>query len=100
MRLNEQQVAEIRASQGCYRASDVARAYEVHPSTVTRIWAGSIHEDIQAHPEPPNIVTKPKPRDLEEDINILLQRGMSHQEVADHLGISKGAVSAYRGFWS
>ena len=97
MRLDEDKVALIRASQGIYKASDLAREYDVHRSTVVRIWAGGIRADVRPAPEPPNINTKPRPRDLAEDINILIRRGLSHEEVAKALGISKGAVSAYRG---
>lgn len=97
MRLDADKVALIRAANGVYRASDVARAYDVHRSTVVRIWAGVIHEDVRPAPEAPDIITKTRPRDVAEDIQILLDRGLSHQEVADALGISKGAVSAYKG---
>lgn len=97
MRLTEDAVSLIRASEGTYRASDVARAYDVHRSTVTRIWAGVIHSDVMPAPEPPSITTKPRPRDLAEDIRILTGRGMSIKEVANTLGISVGAVAQYRG---
>lgn len=97
MRLTTDAVAEIRASEGVYRAADVARAYEVHRSTVVRIWAGSIHEGIEPHNEAPNIVTKNRPVDLEEDIRLLTNRGMTPDEVAKTLGISVRSVYQRRG---
>jgi DNA invertase Pin-like site-specific DNA recombinase len=92
-------VALIRASEGLYRSTEVAKAYAVHRSTVTRIWAGCIHKDIDPAPEPPNIITKARPRDVADDIRMLLDRGMTHQEVAEALGISKGVVSVYKGLF-
>lgn len=95
--LTTEAVAEIRAAEGTYRASDVARAYEVAPSTITRIWAGERRKGIAQAEEPPNIITQPRPRDLVEDIALLLERGMNVQEVAETLGISVRSVWAYRG---
>lgn len=97
MTLQAEQVAEIRASEGCYRAADVARAYDIHRSTVTRIWAGIVHEEIPAAYEPPNIQTKVRPRDVAEDIHTLLNRGMNPEQVAKTLGISKASVYRARG---
>jgi DNA invertase Pin-like site-specific DNA recombinase len=97
MRLTADAVAEIRASEGVYRAADVARAYEVHRSTVVRIWAGSIHEGIECAPEPPNIITTPRPVDLEEDIRLLTNRGYTPEKVASTLGISVRSVYMHRG---
>ena len=58
MRLTTEQVAEIRAAEGVYRAGDVARAYEVATSTVTRIWDYQSHLDVRPADEPPNIPTR------------------------------------------
>lgn len=97
MRLTTDKVALIRASQGVYQAQDVAQAYNVHPSTVKRIWAGRTHRGIKEAPEPPNINTKPRPRELVEEINFYLHRGLSPMEVSEALGISLSAVYMYRG---
>lgn len=86
----------IAACKGVYRQADVARAYDVHPSTVGRIWASGGGGDI----EPPNITTRPRPSELQEDINLLLNRGMSVEAVANTLGISVRAVYQYRGVWT
>lgn len=97
MNLLPQQVAEIRAAEGVYRASDVARAYEVHPSTVTRIWAGTVRADIRPAPEPPNISTRTRPSDYSEDIRLMAGRGMTMKEIASSLGISVRSAYLYRG---
>lgn len=97
MRLTNDKVALIRASQGVYQAQDVAQAYNVHPSTVNRIWRGMTHKGIKQAPEPPNISTKPRPRELVEEINYYLYRGLSPMEVAEELGISVSSVYMYRG---
>ena len=86
---------QIAACQGIYRAADVARAYDVHRSTVTRIWARA----AVVNQEPPNIQTRPRPSELQEDIRLLLNRGMTVKEVADALGISERSVYQYRGVW-
>lgn len=90
-------VAIIKASQGYYRAADVARATGVHRSTIARIWAGAWHRDVEAAREVPNISHKVRPVDYQEDIRILLSRGMTEKEVAVHLGISVSSVNMYRG---
>ena len=97
MRLTADAVEKIKASEGLYRASDVARAYEVHRSTVCRIWNGEIHTDVRPAPEPPNITTRARPSELIEDIRLLLNRGWKVQEVADYYGIDRSSVYAARG---
>ena len=97
MRLTTDTVQYIKASEGVYRASDVARAFEVHRSTVCRIWSGTIHSDVRPAPEPPNINTRPRPSELIEDIRMLLERGWKVQEVADYYGIDRSSVYACRG---
>lgn len=96
-KLTTRAVEEIKASQGMYRASDVARSYQVHRSTVARIWTGTVHQDVDAANEAPNVISKNRPCELAEDINLLLNRGMSVEEVADKLNISRTSVYAYRG---
>ena len=85
-------VAAIKAAQGVYRAADVARAYGVHPSTVTRIWDGQSHADIRPAPDFPDIPVQYRPRDLADDIHIMLERGMSVNEVAQLLNIHRSSV--------
>ena len=96
MRLTEAQAAEIKASEAVYRASDLARHYGVNRSTVARIWAGSIWQEVQPS-DIPNIKTKTRAVDLAEDINLLIARGMKVDEVAQHLGLSRSTIYAYRG---
>ena len=92
MRLTTDTVQFIKAAEGVYRASDVARAYNVHRTTVTRIWEGSIHKHVRPAQEAPDIETKPRPSELVDDIRLLLARGMSATEVAAQLNISKSSV--------
>lgn len=94
MRLDEAAVAEIRAAQELYRPIDVARHYGVHPSTVKRIWDNELHAGINAAPEPPNVVTRPRPSELAEDIRLLLGRGMAPAAVAEEMKISVASVYA------
>lgn len=96
-RLTNEAVAEIKACQGVYRASDTARTYEVARSTVTRIWAGTRQAQINAAPEVPNVVSRNRPSELQDDIRLLLDRGLSTEEVASELGVSERSVYAYRG---
>lgn len=98
--LNEEQVAEIRASENVYRAADVARHYDIHRSTVTRIWGGDIWQGVSPAPEPPNIETRARAKEMAEDIRIMLRRGHSYKEVALHFGIHISTVYAARGVWS
>lgn len=97
MRLTTEAVAEIKAAQGVYRASDVARTYEVARSTVTRIWAGTRQAGIYPASEAPNVITRTRPSELQEDIRILLNRGMSPEAVAEELNISVRSVYAFKG---
>lgn len=100
MRLTPEQAAEVRASKGLYRAADVARHYGVHRSTVKRIWDGELHKDAGVASEPPNVITRPRPSDLYEDILILVRRGLTYEEVANTLGVSKSSVWAIaEGVW-
>lgn len=96
-KLTTRAVQEIKASQGMYKASDVARAYECHRSTVTRIWDGAVHTNVTPAQEPPNVTSKNRPADLADDINLLLNRGLSPEAVATQLGIGRASVYAYRG---
>lgn len=96
MRLTESAVSEIRACQGVYRQSDVARAYGVHRSNVSRIWRGQQHSKVMPAPEPPNIEAGKTPEIVKDDVMILANRGMRPNEIADELGIS--LVTVYRCF--
>src|SRR5690242_21260296 len=97
MRLTTETVEFIKASQGLYRASDVARHYGVHRSTVTRIWDGAVHSSVSPAVEPPNVISRPRPSELAEDIRLLLGRGMTPVEVAEALGVSVASVYVQRG---
>lgn len=90
MTLND--VAEIKACRNVYRAADVARHYGINPSTVTKIWEGQRRAGIKPAAEPPNINTKPRMKDLAEDIVILLKRGHTAKEVANTVGLSERSV--------
>lgn len=99
MRLEPQQVAEIRAAQDIYRAGDVARAYEVATSTVTRIWAGDLHRDIAPSNEPPNITTRKVIADYVDDVAVLRARGLSFDEIAKEIGMARSTVYTLRGLF-
>jgi DNA invertase Pin-like site-specific DNA recombinase len=96
-RLTTDKVELVKASYGVYAAADVARAFQVHRSTVTRIWNGEYHQDVPPAEDAPNIVTRNRPGSMREDVLILLDRGMTVQEVADELNISRSSVYALRG---
>lgn len=91
--LTSEQKAEIRACRGVYRPVDVAKHYDVHPSTVIRTWrAGGVTAE-----EPPNINTRFRVVDNIEDIRLLLDRGISIPEVAKQLGVSEQSIYQVRG---
>lgn len=97
MQLTTTTVANIKASEGVYRASDVGRHYGVHRSTVCRIWQGQIHRDVSPAPDFPDIHTRLRGEDLTEEIRTLLARGMKPSEIAEHLGIAERTVWYHRG---
>jgi hypothetical protein len=90
-------VANIKACNGIYRASDTARHFGVHRSTVKRIWDGQVHRQVSPAPDFPDIAALRRPVDLIEDINLLLDRGLCPYEVALALGISERSVWVYKG---
>lgn len=96
-KLTTDAVAEIKAAQGVYRASDVARAYDCHRSTIKRIWDGAIHVDLSPAADFPDIVAKHRPSDKADDLNILIGRGMSINEAADALGMARSTAYEIRG---
>lgn len=96
-RLTREAVADIKAAQGTYKAADVARSYQCHRSTVVRIWTGAVHREVIPNQEPPNVTSRNRPSELKDDIQILLDRGMSPEEVAQALNISVSSVYVYRG---
>lgn len=100
MRLTDADVAEIRAAENVYRPADVARHYDVHRSTVTRIWAGDLRETVPPAKEPPNIETRARSKELADDIRLLLNRGMSYKEVALHFDVAVSTVYAAKGVWA
>jgi DNA invertase Pin-like site-specific DNA recombinase len=91
-------VAEIRAAKDVYRPVDVARHYDINPSTVYRIWREEVHAGV-APGDVPTIKGKPRVQDLLEDIEILLRRGLKPVEIAERLEISKSTVYQYRGIF-
>lgn len=91
-------MAEIRAAKNVYRPVDVARHYEISPSTVYRIWNNEVHRDVRPG-QVPDIKGKPRVQDLMEDIEILLRRGLKPVEVAERLNIGKSTVYQYRGIF-
>jgi DNA invertase Pin-like site-specific DNA recombinase len=97
MKLTREAVQEIKAAQGMYRAADVARAYDVHRSTVNRIWSGAVHQEVNAASEPPNVISRVRPKEVADDIRLLLDRGKSPEEVAEELGVCRASVYMYRG---
>lgn len=90
-------VSQIKAAQGIYRGSDVARAYGVHRSTITRIWAGSRHAGVSPANDFPDIQARPQTTDLAEDMRILLERGMNQEEVCKALDISRATYYHLKG---
>lgn len=97
--LTNDAVADIKAAQGIYRAADVARAYNVHRSTIKRIWDGQVHRNVCASGDFPDIVARPKREDLAEDLYTLLQRGRSVEEAARELNISRTAAYQIKGIF-
>lgn len=100
MRLTNEQAAEIRACKNVYRASDVARHYECHRSTIKRVWDGQHHADVAPALEPPNLMSRSRPSELVEDIRILRNRGMSPEEVAAVLNVSVASIYAVGGYFT
>lgn len=92
MRLTREQVAEVKACEGLYRASDVARHYGVNKSTVSRVWNGETHRDMKAAPEAPNVSGRVSVELVRDDILTLLNRGMKPKEVAEELGLHLATV--------
>lgn len=90
-------VAEIKASEGIYRAADVAKAYNVHRSTVCRIWDGSLYTNQSPAADFPDLVARTRHTDKAEDLRILMGRGMSIDEAADALGMARSTAYLVRG---
>ena len=99
MTMTTDKVAEIKACAGVYRASDVARHYNVHRSTVTRIWHNQRHADVSPASDFPDIYTPLYGAYLDEEIMRLLHRGMRPADVAQVLGISERTVWIRKGVW-
>lgn len=91
-------VGEIKASEGVYRAADVARHYGVHRSTVVNIWRGRRHVDVPAT-DFPDIWTRPTRDQLAEDLEVLIARGMSLEEAAEYLQVSRRTIYAIKGLF-
>lgn len=96
-RLTDEAVSQIKTAQGLYRAADVARAYGCHRSTVARIWDGAVHGKVTPSQDVPNVTSRNRPSELQEDIRLLLNRGMSPEDVAGTLNISTRSVYQFRG---
>lgn len=96
MTLTRTAVAEIKTSAGIYRASDVARHYGVHRSTVCRIWQGEAHRAVPPADDFPDITTPLRGADLYEEVETLLDRGLTVDEVARAVGVSKRTVYKVR----
>lgn len=92
-------VANIKASEGIFRAADVAKHYDVHRSTVVRIWKGQAHATIVPAPDFPDIRIDYRPQDKAEDLRILMERGMSIKEAADELGMARSTAYLLRGLF-
>lgn len=99
MRLDNTAVEYIKASEGIYRASDVAKHFGVHRSTVVRIWKGERHKDVSPAPDFPDIDVTHRPMDKAEDLCLLVGRGMSIDEAADHLGMARSTAYLIRGLF-
>lgn len=96
--LTRDAVGQIKAAEGVYRAADVARYYGVHRSTILNIWRGRRHVSVPAT-DFPDIDTRPSRDQLAEDLELLLGRGMSMDEAADALGVSRRTVYLIRGLF-
>lgn len=92
-RLTRNDVALIKASEGVYRQADVARHFDVHPSTVHRVWNGQVHQDVRPAPEPPNVAARPSLSLVKEDVRLLREQGYSAKEIA--LALCIGISSVY-----
>lgn len=92
-------VAEIKACEGVYRGSDVARHYGVHRSTVVRVWQGHTHADVEAAEDFPEITAPLRGQDLRETVRTLLQRGLSPSDAATEAGVSRSTVYAIKGLY-
>lgn len=99
-RLTTTAVSEIKACAGIYRASDVARNYGVHRSTVVRIWQSKVHRHIRSAGDFPDLHVKPSRQDLAEELDILIRyRGKSIDQAADELGIARSTAYLLRGLF-
>lgn len=99
MRLTDEAVSEIKAARHVYSAADVARAYDVHRSTVCRIWNSQTHAAVPEASDWRDIETRPRAKENAYDINLMLNSGMTVEEVAAHFNISPRTVYTYRGVW-
>lgn len=92
-------VADIKACQSIYRASDVARHYGVHRSTVSRIWNGHIHCDVSPASDYPDFYTRPTAGGMAEEVSERLSRGDNIKDIAEALGISLRYAYQLRGIF-
>lgn len=95
--MNDVQVASVKACDGIYRASDVARHFGVHRSTVGRIWRNELHADVSPASDFPDIHTRLYGDYLRQAICELLQRGMKPKEVAQELEVTERTVYMVKG---
>lgn len=90
-------VAQIKACEGIYRASDVSRHFGCHRSTVLRIWDDELHCDVSPARDFPDIKPRNRATDYAEDLNILVSRGMTVKEAAAVLNIKLKTAYWMRG---
>lgn len=97
MKLNKEQIAQVKACQGVYRQADVARYYGVSPMSVRRMWGGAYPTVVPSQaPYIPN-ATCSDYQGARMDVEILYERGLSVAEIAHTLRLTKATVLRHLG---
>lgn len=91
-KLTKDQIAEIKACEGVYTASDVARHYGIARFYVGKVWRGENHKDVAPADDFPDIEVQ-KPFLDEMDVFALYMRGMKASEIAAVLGWGEKTIS-------
>lgn len=93
-------IAEIKACQGIYRASDVARKYGVHRSTVIKYWDGTRRSSVSPATDYPDWYSRPTTGGMAEEVSERISRGDNIKDIADELGISLRYAYQLRGVYA
>lgn len=91
--INPDTAARIKACQGVYSMGDTAKYFGVSKRTVHSLWHGKTHVDVSPAPEAVNINSSRIPHDvIAQDVQTLLGRGMTIEEAAQEIGVSRTTV--------